>query len=151
MSQTDLKNSETMHFQTYVDINYFYYLHMKNSFLKLCIFETPCITCNYLKTNCSGKCLYMRKSKWQFWIFHNKLVGCDGLRMWLGWVRQGLPTDRWWGNFGNIHSEDRDLDGRITRGKFLRIGGGWIWFSPMADFSISSTEPSGSHNIMLVG
>jgi hypothetical protein len=26
-------NSETMHFLTYVDINYFYYLHMMNSFL----------------------------------------------------------------------------------------------------------------------
>jgi hypothetical protein len=29
-------NSETMHFRTYVDINYFYYLHMRNPFLKLC-------------------------------------------------------------------------------------------------------------------
>jgi hypothetical protein len=29
-------NSETMHFQTYVDINYFYYLLTRNSFLKLC-------------------------------------------------------------------------------------------------------------------
>jgi hypothetical protein len=35
-------NSETMHFWTYFDVNYFYYLHMKNSFLKF-IFETPCI------------------------------------------------------------------------------------------------------------
>jgi hypothetical protein len=25
-----------MHFQMYVDINYFYYIHMRNSFLKLC-------------------------------------------------------------------------------------------------------------------
>jgi hypothetical protein len=30
-------NSETMHFRTYVDINYFYYLHMRNPFLKLCL------------------------------------------------------------------------------------------------------------------
>jgi hypothetical protein len=29
-------NSETMHFRTYVDINCFYYLHMRNTFLKLC-------------------------------------------------------------------------------------------------------------------
>jgi hypothetical protein len=29
-------NSENMHFRTYIDINYFYYLHMKNPFLKLC-------------------------------------------------------------------------------------------------------------------
>jgi hypothetical protein len=28
-------NSETMHFRTNVDINYFYHLHMRNSFLKL--------------------------------------------------------------------------------------------------------------------
>jgi hypothetical protein len=32
-------NSETMHFRTYVDINYSYYLHMRNSFLKFwCVF-----------------------------------------------------------------------------------------------------------------
>jgi hypothetical protein len=30
------RNSETMHFRTYVDINYFYYLRMRNPFLKLC-------------------------------------------------------------------------------------------------------------------
>jgi hypothetical protein len=29
-------NSETMHFRTYVDIKYFYYLHVRNSFLTLC-------------------------------------------------------------------------------------------------------------------
>jgi hypothetical protein len=29
-------NLETMHFWTYVDINHFYYLHMRKSFLKLC-------------------------------------------------------------------------------------------------------------------
>jgi hypothetical protein len=29
-------NSETMHFWTYIDINYFYYLCRRNSFLKLC-------------------------------------------------------------------------------------------------------------------
>jgi hypothetical protein len=29
-------NSETMHFRTYVDIDYFYYLHMRNPLLKLC-------------------------------------------------------------------------------------------------------------------
>jgi hypothetical protein len=28
-------NTETIHFQTYVDVNYFYYLHMRTSFLKL--------------------------------------------------------------------------------------------------------------------
>jgi hypothetical protein len=31
----DLKNSETMHFRAYVDINYVYFLHMGNCFLKL--------------------------------------------------------------------------------------------------------------------
>jgi hypothetical protein len=36
MSQTDLKDLETMHFSTYVEVNYFYYLHMRNPFLKLC-------------------------------------------------------------------------------------------------------------------
>jgi hypothetical protein len=36
-------NSETMHFRTYVDINYFYYLHTRNTFLKLCLvfFKRP--------------------------------------------------------------------------------------------------------------
>jgi hypothetical protein len=36
-------NSETMHFRTYADIKYFYYLHMRNPFVKVmpCIFETP--------------------------------------------------------------------------------------------------------------
>jgi hypothetical protein len=48
VSQTDLKNSETMHFQTYVDINYFYYLHMRNSFLKLChVFVKHPAFCEY--------------------------------------------------------------------------------------------------------
>jgi hypothetical protein len=31
---------DALHFWSYVDINYFYYLHMRNSFLKLCrVFE----------------------------------------------------------------------------------------------------------------
>jgi hypothetical protein len=30
VSYTDLENLETMHFQIYVDTNYFYYLHMRN-------------------------------------------------------------------------------------------------------------------------
>jgi hypothetical protein len=29
-------NTETMHFRTYVGINYFYYLYIRNPFLKLC-------------------------------------------------------------------------------------------------------------------
>jgi hypothetical protein len=29
-------NLQIIHFRTYVDINYFYYLHMRDSFLKLC-------------------------------------------------------------------------------------------------------------------
>jgi hypothetical protein len=32
----DLNNSETMHLRIYVDVNYFYYLHMRKSFFKLC-------------------------------------------------------------------------------------------------------------------
>jgi hypothetical protein len=36
LSIVELKNLETIHFQTHVDIDYFYYLLMKNSFLNLC-------------------------------------------------------------------------------------------------------------------
>jgi hypothetical protein len=42
-------NLETMHFWTYVDINYFYYLHARNSFLKLCcVFLERLIYCHNL-------------------------------------------------------------------------------------------------------
>jgi hypothetical protein len=40
-------NSETMHFRTYVDINYFDCLHVRNSFLNLCrvFFKHPVCVC----------------------------------------------------------------------------------------------------------
>jgi hypothetical protein len=59
-------NSETVHFGTYIDINYFYYLHMRNSFLKLChvFFKYPvlcflCKDCFYLQLT------FSYKSSWQ--------------------------------------------------------------------------------------
>jgi hypothetical protein len=36
LSVIELKDLETMHFETYADINYFYHLHMRKSILKSC-------------------------------------------------------------------------------------------------------------------
>jgi hypothetical protein len=53
---TYLKNSETMHFQTYVGINYFYYLDVRNSFLKSChTFLKHCV-CVYIFKNKNYPC-----------------------------------------------------------------------------------------------